>query len=281
MKKVVALVIFLFLISIIYVNAVEVIEKDIADYTFYRSYNHTPGLFIPIQKLTYIDNSTGLQYKVQVIEFNKEAEGITFDSEYLDAWITDKTKRSSDTLTINENIVFINEYNNIVLWRSGDIYVQVTDGRKKTTSAQELVESLSKEGQGGFPTDIIKAYLEIYPSDCNTNHCTLHDEEIKERQRLLNETLNAVNEQLIEKRRLMREESRNQVIAPSEIRKNTTKTVKKSDEQIELPNGPDIVTISGHEGDEEPESEKNLESKENLLERLINWIKITFPNFLR
>lgn len=168
-----ALILFLIIVlfSLSFVSAVEVIEEDIGKYIFYESYNHTPMLFIPIRKLTYINNLTDLKYRVQVIEFNDE----TFDSENLDGWITKKTEKNSGTLTINGNIIFINEYNNIVLWRSGNTYVQITDGRKNTASAQELVESLSEEGEGGFSIEIIKAYLAVYPSDCNKDGCKINE----------------------------------------------------------------------------------------------------------
>lgn len=161
------------------------ITEDIGEYSFDRLKNYTSADFLTKETVRYED-SDGLRYNVEVIEFDGQQIGdIVYDNAYIDEWIELQSKNGSRKYA--KDFVLINANNNEVFWKSGNIYVEVSDGRKKPASPEEMYKSMSQKGEKDFPEEIVLRYLEKYPSDCGEYGCVEIDytKEIADFQRLI------------------------------------------------------------------------------------------------
>jgi len=128
--------------------------------------------------ITYIYSEDGSdqQFNVQIIEYDtKEDTDYYFNN-----------KESIGNLEINGQIVFIEENNNYIFWRNGnilmivravnhDLFSGIQDG---SVDPSEIFESY---GSGDFPLPLIEAYLEEYPSECTDEGCVSEEWSLKEK----------------------------------------------------------------------------------------------------
>ena len=130
---------------------VQLIEQDIGNYSYESTRFIPETIYFFAGHRTLYKDSQDLTYAVVLNEFYDEK----FGEDYLSAWISPKIN-PDHAMQINGRWVF--EYslipgNPMIIWRHGNYYVQV------------------QSANGSIPHGIIKAYLELYPSDCTNDSC--------------------------------------------------------------------------------------------------------------
>ncbi len=238
MKKLIILFLIIVL-SFSFASAVEILE-EVEGFELISSREEDSDDFVPEYHFYYLHKSTDTEYSAQIIHYNKKI----FNSEYLDGIIGVSIKESRGTLNYNDNIIFIDKRNSYVFWRSGPFYIHINSKRNDLT-----IEEIRRgeEESGEFPEKLIEEYLEVYPSDCTEEHCSIHNipEKVKTvSKESIQETkaqLDEINRKLEEKNRIKREIIENTTIELDEV--NQKLKEKSEQKKAELEKNKVIVEI--------------------------------------
>jgi hypothetical protein len=166
-KQLDLIVLVMFIFGVYCVNGVEIIEDDIGDYKLKSSTSNFDD-FVPIYTTQYYNSITNNLVEVQLYEFNGSR---------LDKWITTYIIKANGNLNINGNIVYIGKDNKYIFWRTGQIFIRISEKHPQAVTQEVQVDS---NGIENFDEDITLEYLNIYPSDCDEEECVIEKEEVLE-----------------------------------------------------------------------------------------------------
>jgi DNA-binding transcriptional MerR regulator len=261
----------LFIICTYSITGLEYIENGINQFDNVKIHNYTGSIGSERYSLAYNINGTDNNIYVDIIKFD--------DVEHFNSWLGVRKEESDSSLDLDDNIIHVYKDGKYVFWTNNLNYIRISE-------LDDVDDFIGSVGTNDFDFDLIREYLDIYPSDCTKEDCLNSEALEQERQRIasLNEQLEQVNQELQEKRRLIQEENEAKIaiVPPTEQRKNlTTKLETKEDESVSVNSQDNVIRIKGDEADNEPESEKSLEGNDNIITLLTNWLKSKFPNFIR
>jgi hypothetical protein len=274
------LVLFLVVvISFSFVYAVEILDKNIGNYMFIGTETKIYNSTAPQTHITYKDKNNAT-CKVIIEEYSlNDSDTFSFEVEnhLLDIWV----KQSNGSLRYGNNTVFLGENNKEVFWAHENFIITVKAKQPKFKSSDEYVQFIESNSLGEFDSNIINAYLKIYPSKCNASSCQIKGIGISETKQKLIQMEDTVNRELMIERNLIRERNQPVLITPEEIRVNNTENMQfPEEESVVEANTPNIVTMKYATRNNDSDVDEPTKGKENLFNTLVAWIKNRFPGFL-
>ena len=155
-KAFLILVLILFCLS--FVNAVDTIDQDIGNYPFIEKKAIISNSTVPQHYVAYKDSENFI-YTVIIKEYSLNNED-EFNIDVLAQILLIKVGQSNGTLTYGDNIIYIGENSKDIFWASANFLITILNKKPKNSA-----------GQQEFPDEIINAYLDIYPSECQIDNC--------------------------------------------------------------------------------------------------------------